>query len=455
MGAGFPAATYNAMVDVINAYRRGRLTVPNQNKDTIRTAGIVLVKNSTGSNLVRGGVVGINGPIIGPDVESGGPYWQQVALDGITPTSEHVPDAFAIAREAIPSGKVGYATIAGACQTQVYMDSPVHSCAGCESGSISYLRSRMNGGARILWVESTGSGIQNAIVRLADTPEVGIVTVISRYAKTPVGSIGDFSVFNGQVVQFGGVGSLSCWVMPINMLEPITELRGGEFLIGFRLGPYAISGQTRDVYAIYETNIGKVRVNALDGLDYLKDQFDDHQSEPTYTEGHLLVKTETKEDGDDQLLKAFVATTGYSGSGQQSLIHEEDSDALKWVEAGKVRVNADDTLDFLEDQLADHVTSPEYTEGYLLVESQTETDGDQKIRAFVTATGYDGQSEQALTHAEDSDALVWVDVVEVDVITNLRIESGKIEKQVSKVKVLSNTDQGWTTGLLATECPEP
>jgi hypothetical protein len=218
------------------------------------------------------------------------------------------------------------------------------------------------------------------------------------------------------------------------------------------VGPYTISGETLDLYIIHDANIGKVRVNALDELGYLQDQFADHESEPTYTEGYLLVKSETTEDDDDQLLKAFVATTGYDGSQQQSLVHEEDSDALKWVEAGKVRVNADDTLDFLENQLADHVASPEYTEGYLLVETQTETDGDQKIRAFVTATGYDGSEEQALTHAEDSDAPVWVDIVEVDVITNLRINSGKIEKQVSKIKVLSNVDQGWTTALLTTEC---
>ena len=455
MGAGFPAATYNAMVDVINAYRRGRLTVPNQNRDTIRTAGIVLVKNSTGSNLARGGVVGINGPIIGPDVEAGGPYWHQVALDGITPTSVHVPDLFAIAREAIPSGKIGYATIAGACQTQVYMNSTVDSCAGCESGNISYLQSRMNGGARILWVESTGAGVQNAIVRLADTPEVGIVMVsgFPGELQDPVYS-GAMNFFDGSVVQWSGQ-TQACWIVPINNHDTIGKLRGGELLIGFRVGPYTISGQRRDLYAIYDTNIGKVRVNILDGLDYLQDQFVDHQPEPTYTEGYLLVKSETTESGDDQLLKAFVATTGYTGSEQQSLVHDEDSDALKWVATGKVKVNTDDTLDFLEDQLADHVASPEYTEGHLLVETQTETDGGQTIRAFAKTTGYDGSEEQALTHAPDSDALVWVDVVEVDVITNLRIESGKIEKQVSKVKVLSNTDQGWTTGLLATECPEP
>jgi hypothetical protein len=312
----------------------------------------------------------------------------------------------------------------------------------------------MNGGARILWVES-GTGVKNAIVRLADTPEVGIVMTAGSPGdvQQPVYSYGS-NYFDGTVVQFSGQ-TQTCWIVPINSNDSVTTLRGAELLIGLRVGRYAISGETRELYAIYETNIGKVRVNALDGLDYLQDQFEDHQSEPTYTEGHLLVQTETKEDGDDQLMKAFVATTGYTGSEQQSLIHEEDSDALKWVETGKVRVNADDTLDFLEDQLADHVASAEYTEGYLLVETQTQTDGDQKIRAFVGTTGYDGSSEQALTHAEDSDALVWVDVVEVDVITNLRIESGKIEKQVSKIKVLSNTDQGWTTGLLATECPEP
>ncbi len=452
MGAGFPAATYNAMIDLINAYRRGQLTVPNRNKDTIRTAGIVLVKNSTGSNLARGAVVGIDGPIIDPDVESGGPYWQRVALNGITPTSAHVPDVFAIAREAIPSGKIGLATISGVCQTRVHMLSPMDACAGCESGNIGHLQSRINGGARILWVESTGSGIHNAIVRLADTPQVGIVWVAGSYGQ-PVNPVSG-NYFDGYLFQSTGAASEPCWIQPLNMFDSVATLRGSELYIGFRVGPTTISGQKRDLYVIYETNVGKVRVNALDGLDYLEDQLADHVATPEYTEGHLLVKAETTTGGDDQMLRAFVATSGYDGSQQQSLIHEEDSDALKWVEAGKVRVNAEDTLDFLEDQLADHVATPEYTEGYLLVESQTETDGDQTIRAFVKATGYHTSAEQALTHAADSDALVWLDVVEVNVITNLRIASGRIEKQVSKVKVLANTDQGWTTGLLATECPE-
>jgi hypothetical protein len=455
MGAGFPAATYNAMIDVINAYRRGQLTLQNQNKSASRNSGIVLVKNSTGSDLSRGEVVGLDGPIIGSDVESGGPYWHQISLNGITPTSNHVPDLFAITREAIPSGKIGYATVSGVCQTQVYMYSPQDCCAGCEIGNTTRLSSRTNGGARILWVESTGVGVQNAIVRVGDTPEVGIVLVsgFPGDLQDPVYSWG-FNFFDGSVMQWSGQ-TQACWIGVLNTAETTGKLIGGDFFIAFRIGPYTISGQTRDLYVIRDPNIGKVRVNAGDALDYLEDQFADHQSSPTYTEGHLLVKEETTTSGDDQLIKAFVATTGYTGSEQQSLVHDEDSDALKWVSTGKVKVNTDDTLDFLEDQFADHVASPEYTEGHLLVETQTETTGDQKIRAFVGTTGYDGQAEQALTHAEDSDAPVWVDIVEVDVITNLRIESGKIEKQVSKIKVLSNVDQGWTTGLLATECPEP
>lgn len=377
MGAGFPAATYNAMVDVINAYRRGRLTMPSQNKNTIRTAGIVLVKNATGTNLSRGQVIGLDTPIVGPQIESGGPYWHQVALTGITPTADHVPDVCAIARESIPSGKIGYATISGACQTRVYMQSSTHTCAACQAGNTSYLQSRMNGGARIIWVSSTATGIQDAVVRLADTPEVGVVRVdgTSGEAQNPYYS----NFFAGKLVQFGVASPAeNIWIVPVNSLDSVTKLRGQEQFIGLRAGMYDIGGDTRELYYIYEANIGKVRVNADDGLDFLEDQFADHVSSPTYASGDLIVASETVAQGDDQLIRAFVQTTGYNSS-----------------------------------------------------------------------------YEQALTHDSGSESLVWVDVVEVDVITDLRISSGRIEKKVSKVKVLSNQDQGWMTGLQATTCPEP
>jgi len=353
MGDGFPAHTYNAMVEVINAYRRGQLTNLGVAGDTVRSAGIVHVKNNSGAARTRMGVLGIGAPLILPSADLL-EFKDRVRVNGDTPAAAHVPDLFVILREPIDADKVGLATIAGVCQVEINVTDVNHGFAGCEENNYTTLVSRTFGGARILWKE-TGLGTKRAIVRLGPPPEIGIVEITGtaceeteRNATTCLwpGSLLTLDTASGTCAPWG-IGE-DVWILELNVCDTqgakaFKKIRGGERFVAARLGTYDNGGDVRELYALRNPDIGKVRVNTNDDLDFLEDQYRDQVAGDTYATGDLLVKSQTDVVAGDQLIRRFVDASGYS-SNEQVLTHPAGSPTPTWVDLVELTVVTDTRL---------------------------------------------------------------------------------------------------------------
>ncbi len=170
-----PAPTYNAFVDAAHLARRidsdtgagPALRGPNEH--------LILVRNESGTDLPRFGILGIDRPIIEPGPEGNtDEFKRRAALIGaaITPTDEYV-GRFVVAREPIAAGKIGWSVIRGVTPAMVNVIDDEHSHADTYPDEQA-LRSGFTGAARILWKEP-GSGELLALIEMgpADRDRIG------------------------------------------------------------------------------------------------------------------------------------------------------------------------------------------------------------------------------------------------------------------------------------------
>jgi len=380
---GFPASTYNAIIEVINAYRAGQLTFQRQSFDTSRSSGIIEVLNSTITSRNRMDVMGIGNPIILPTDDAD--EWEaRPRVQGVSVTTEHEPDRFVVLLEPAKLSDVVWCVAAGVANVRINVSEPEHLFAGCKANIASNLVSRAFGGARILWKEA-GYGIKKAIVRLGPPPAIGIVEIVGTSCEE---TDRDYRcVWDANLVTAQISGSSLCspfivtdavWAISAHVCEhdELPSLRGGERFIAVSAGNFSNSGVVRPLYILRNPDIGKVRVNKFDELNWLENQYRDHVGTGTYVTGDVLVKSQTDVVGVDQVVRRFVDMAGYSAS------------------------------------------------------------------------------QQAFTHPASSSTPTWLDVLEMTVITDLRINTGgELQKRTSTIKVLSNVDDGWSTALPTTSCP--
>lgn len=162
-----PAAAWNACLDAAEAHRNGQNGPGGAGNRQFRQADIVLVKNSSGSDVTRFGVLGISGVVFTPTASL--PAFQnQVAVTGVTPTTPSYLGKFVVALEPIANGKVGRGWISGVCQVQVDVLNLSHKFCDVKNGDITKLETGDAGTARILYREGSTTGTKWAIVRLGD-----------------------------------------------------------------------------------------------------------------------------------------------------------------------------------------------------------------------------------------------------------------------------------------------
>lgn len=157
------ASDWNAMIDAAIAHRN------KQNSATGKESGygrrpVVLVRNSSGTNIVRGQILGIEAPIILPTTNEN-EFLSGIALDCDAAVIADHSGKFVVAVEPITDGKIGSAVAFGMAhclinvisETDEYIDAPAtagYIAESCASGS-----------ARIVWREG-GTGEQWGIVQL-------------------------------------------------------------------------------------------------------------------------------------------------------------------------------------------------------------------------------------------------------------------------------------------------
>lgn len=138
--------------------------------DTFAPPLKVRVKNTHTSNVSRGQVLKITGPVFDPTgsgyshVPRDAPY-----LNVAQPATDF--QACVIAAEPIPTGKTGWAYVAGVCWAKVNFAAAGDRYAYCKSGQVGYLQSHpVCGNARVLWPAS-GTGTLDALVILHNDPQ--------------------------------------------------------------------------------------------------------------------------------------------------------------------------------------------------------------------------------------------------------------------------------------------
>jgi hypothetical protein len=167
-----PAAAYNAFVD---AARELRSRQQSRSQDLIvpqpSAAITVRVKNASGGDIARFGVLGIDQPLFTPSANEE-EFKNRVVLQCSTPNIANHTGKFVIAAAPIADGQIASAFIAGVCVAKVEITSEDDAYADVKD-SVAELKTGASGLAQILWKESgTGTG-KWAIVRLGGSSSGG------------------------------------------------------------------------------------------------------------------------------------------------------------------------------------------------------------------------------------------------------------------------------------------
>ena len=164
-----PAATYNAFIDAARAEQahQGDQGVPGQ--AVPRESGIVLIKNTTESDLDRFDILGIDSPVFTP-TDNEQEFKNRVALKGVTPDTEEDEHygRFAILLEPLAAGNIGLGMEQGVTPEKVNIDDVSYRTADLCDAQTGYLEAGNEGSARILWIKS-GTGVKWAVVRLGNS----------------------------------------------------------------------------------------------------------------------------------------------------------------------------------------------------------------------------------------------------------------------------------------------
>jgi len=113
-----PAQAYNAFIDAAVDYRHRTAHIGQKAEPSSRQAGIILVRNDSGSDQNRLAVLGIDTPIIDP-ASNDSEFKNRVALSCVTPAADTHEGKFVILAEPIASGKIGRAYVCrSTCRTR-------------------------------------------------------------------------------------------------------------------------------------------------------------------------------------------------------------------------------------------------------------------------------------------------------------------------------------------------
>jgi len=156
------AGQWNAMLDAARKAKGGQFATGAVGSDEVRQSGIVKVRNATGADVGRFGVLGIDSPIIAPAANLA-EFKRQVAIEGVTPNTDYHRGRFVILLEPLAAGAIGRACISGVCAAQVTVADPDHRYADISDGVTTGLVSNATGGAQVLWKDP---GSYWGIVRL-------------------------------------------------------------------------------------------------------------------------------------------------------------------------------------------------------------------------------------------------------------------------------------------------
>lgn len=160
------AQTFNTILDATRAYQeRSQRGGAGVSQSTQPDSNLVLVKNNSGSDVGRFGVLGISGVLYSPTDNLDRFKNQPVLLSLFLGDRSH-EGKYVVAQEPIANEKIGQALVAGVTPVQINVTNENHTHATLMyiDGSVT-LHSAFYGENQILWKES-GTGTKWSLVRL-------------------------------------------------------------------------------------------------------------------------------------------------------------------------------------------------------------------------------------------------------------------------------------------------
>lgn len=158
------ASAWNALIDAAQALRKQQQGQRFPDRQTVRQADVILVKNISGAAVNRGGVLGISAPLVLPS-DNLDEFKTHPVLSCTTPAVASHLGNFVVAMEPIGSGETGLAAISGVVPVKLYVDAVDNTFADVNEGNAANLLAGGCGSARVLW-KATGTGEVWALVNL-------------------------------------------------------------------------------------------------------------------------------------------------------------------------------------------------------------------------------------------------------------------------------------------------
>lgn len=152
-----PAETFNTFIDTARDFKSRRQSTVREPLADQRLTDIVSIKNTSGNDLNRFEVLGLDGPLFTP-CQNLLSFQNQIAFVGVTPSEDSHVGRFAILLEPLRDGMIGSACLSGVCPVRLNVLDEEHDWADIEDGETDSLKTDTAGSAYILWKETAGSG---------------------------------------------------------------------------------------------------------------------------------------------------------------------------------------------------------------------------------------------------------------------------------------------------------
>jgi hypothetical protein len=181
------ARDWNAAMDAAEAYSRSQW-----GWHDVRglTKGVLVAKNTSAEDVLKGNVLGINGPVFSQS-DNEGEFFHNLALSCAKPTANHL-GKWCLALETIPAGKFGAVATTGVLPVRLALGYADHPFADIADGSWT-LASNWYGAAEILWTQST-SGSTFALIRLGTFQTVPLRVTVTATGGIAAGASGEVTV---------------------------------------------------------------------------------------------------------------------------------------------------------------------------------------------------------------------------------------------------------------------
>jgi hypothetical protein len=165
-----PAAVWNAMLETIDYVQSLRDSGGTQGGGSITRGGLIPVKNTSGADVGRFHVLGIDDVLYSPsdDLDE---FLSRPALKGVVPALANHAGRFAVMAEPAANNEIGLAMVSGITPVKVQVNAGDEDLqyADVHNGNKSHLLLQSSGSASIFWREP-GTGEKWALARIGNKP---------------------------------------------------------------------------------------------------------------------------------------------------------------------------------------------------------------------------------------------------------------------------------------------